>query len=189
MKPKVVWYLKISCSVLLLLVMMWGDKIPLRWDEMAWMAQTLWPGVRLPLTFSGWVRRRVVCLVGKEGCQCKTLDKGNHCIVLYSLGLFVQVSLLVVINLSCEIPRWHLARLICLLFLLCIFRREKTRSDPFVCQPLRSGFPSWFNACRGCWDWLSCRVFLCRTQEPESHDEVWFGWWQPFPNMNLEAVQ
>lgn len=53
-----------------------------------------------------------------------------------------------------------------------MFIREKTRSDAFACLPLRSGFLSLLNAGQAEIGWLDVQNFLCRPQEPESHDEV-----------------
>lgn len=39
--------------VLLLLVMMWGDKMPTWWDDVRWVTQAMWHSVSLLLTFWG----------------------------------------------------------------------------------------------------------------------------------------
>ena len=44
----------------LLLVMMWGDKMPTWWEEVRWMTQALWRHTRLMLTFWWYIRRRII---------------------------------------------------------------------------------------------------------------------------------
>ena len=65
----------------LLLVMMWGDKMPTWWEEVRWMTQALWRHTRLMLTFWWYIRRRIISFRWSwiiEPWWCWCLDVRNR---------------------------------------------------------------------------------------------------------------